>query len=201
MVKRKPIFYDEERRRWRRTRRILEISGVLFTLLIVTFLFNILRRPNLPDLLLPERGPMYRPVTQLPVRRSARLKRVNYRSGRSRKVAAIGQIPEHYDPLRAAFYVNWDSDSLASLQLHYHDIDLLIPEELHSFTPDGSLSVDKDTKLDSWLRTVNVDLPMMPLLNNYDGSVWQIDPMAKMLASAPARQRLISSLTSYATSH
>ena len=33
MKPRKPIFYDEQRRRWRRTSRILEISGALFTLL------------------------------------------------------------------------------------------------------------------------------------------------------------------------
>ncbi len=201
MVKRKPIFYDEERRRWRRTRRVLEITGVLFTLLILTFLFNILRRPNLPDLLLPDRVPTYRRVEEPLSRRSARLKRVNYRPGRSRKVAALGKIPEHYDPLRAAFYVNWDSNSLASLELHYHDIDLLIPEELHAYTADGSLAVDNDPKLDAWLKTINIELPQMPLLNNYDGSVWQIEPMAQMLANSSARQRLVSSLVSYATSH
>ncbi|MGC2261500.1 MAG: glycosyltransferase, partial [Candidatus Acidiferrales bacterium] len=201
MVKRKPIFYDEERRRWRRTRRVLEVSGVLFTLLIFTFLFNILRRPNLPDLLLPERGPMYRPVIEPPARHSPKLKRVNYRPGRSRKVAAIGSVPEKYDPLRAAFYVNWDSNSLASLELHYHDIDLLIPEELHAFTADGALAVDKDPKLDSWLKSINIELPMMPLLNNYDGSIWQVDPMAQMLARPDSRQRLIASLVSYAISH
>lgn len=201
MVKRKPIFYDEERRRWRRTRRVLEISGVLFTVLILTFLFNILRRPNLPDLLLPERGPMYRPVTAPPVRHFAKLKRVNYRPSRTRKVAAIGSVPEEYDPLRAAFYVNWDSNSLASLELHYHDIDLLIPEELHAFSADGSLAVDKDPKLDAWLKTLNVELPMMPLLNNYDGSVWQVDPMAQMLARPQSRERLVASLVAYAQSH
>jgi peptidoglycan-N-acetylglucosamine deacetylase len=201
MQKRKPIFYDEERRRWRRTRRVLEISGVLFTLLIITFLFNILRRPNLPDLLLPERGPIYHPVVQPPMRHFAKVKRVNYRPGRRSKVAALGSIPETYNPIRAAFYVNWDSNSLASLELHYHDIDLLIPEELHAFTADGSLAVDKDPKLDAWLKSINVELPMMPLLNNYDGSVWQVDPMAQMLASSTARQRLVSSLVAYATSH
>ena len=142
MVKRKPIFYDEERRRWRRTRRILEISGALFTLLLVVFFFNVLRSQKLPELLLPEHPQTYRPVPE-----RGKLKKANYRPGRKRKVAALGNIPEHYDPLRAAFYVNWDSNSLASLELHYHDIDLLIPEELHAYQADGSLAVDKDEKL------------------------------------------------------
>ena len=32
MKERKPIFYDSEKVRWRRTRRILEVSGGLLTL-------------------------------------------------------------------------------------------------------------------------------------------------------------------------
>jgi len=34
---RRPIFYDEQRVRWRFTRRTLEVSGVLLTLLLVYF--------------------------------------------------------------------------------------------------------------------------------------------------------------------
>ncbi|HKW89945.1 MAG TPA: glycosyltransferase [Candidatus Acidoferrales bacterium] len=196
MVKRQPIFYDEERRRWRRTRRILEVSGILFTLLVVVFFFNVLRSANLPELLIPEHAQTYRPVPE-----RGKLKKANYRPGRKRKVASLGNIPEHYDALRAAFYVNWDSNSLASLELHYHDIDLLIPEELHAYQTDGSLAVDKDEKLDAWLKTLTVELPMMPLLNNYDGNAWQVEPMAQMLANATSRQRLASELTSYAESH
>ena len=50
----KPIFYDEERRRWRRTRRVLEISGALFAFIVVVFFINVLRKPDLPELLLPD---------------------------------------------------------------------------------------------------------------------------------------------------
>ena len=53
MKPRKPIFYDEQRRRWRRTSRILEISGALFTLLAITFFINVLVSPRLPEPLLP----------------------------------------------------------------------------------------------------------------------------------------------------
>ena len=51
MVERKPIFYDQERRRWRRTRRVLEIVGGLFTLVLVVFIVNVFRKPELPDVL------------------------------------------------------------------------------------------------------------------------------------------------------
>ena len=51
MPERKPIFYDQERRRWRRTRRVLEITGGFFTLVLVIFLVNVFRKPELPDIL------------------------------------------------------------------------------------------------------------------------------------------------------
>ena len=54
MPERKPIFYDEERRRWRRTRLVLEILGGFFTLVLVVFLLNVVRKPDLPDILRPD---------------------------------------------------------------------------------------------------------------------------------------------------
>ena len=54
MPERKPIFYDKDRRRWRRTRRVLEITGALFTLVLVVFMLNVVRNPELPELLRPD---------------------------------------------------------------------------------------------------------------------------------------------------
>ena len=64
------------------------------------------------------------------------------REGRKRRIANIGQVPAAYDPLRAAFFVSWDPNSLASLKKHYRDdklkdIDLLMPEQLHAVSSDG----------------------------------------------------------------
>ena len=56
MPERKPIFYDQEKLRWRRTRMALEIAGGLFTLVLIVFLLNIVRRPELPALLSPTTG-------------------------------------------------------------------------------------------------------------------------------------------------
>ena len=59
MPERKPIFYDEERRRWRRTRLLLEVAGGLFALVLVIFLLNVGRNPDLPDLLRQIRGGLH----------------------------------------------------------------------------------------------------------------------------------------------
>ena len=54
MKERAPIFYDAERVRWRHTRRVLEISGALLTLLLVYFFITIAVSVDLPAGLLPD---------------------------------------------------------------------------------------------------------------------------------------------------
>jgi len=210
----KPIFYDSEKVRWRRTRRIMEISGALLTLLLVYFFVTIAGSVELPSALLPDTRPSYHSIKKKIV------KPVAAREGRHRRVARIGQIPEGYDPLRAAFFVSWDPNSLASLKKHYKDLDLLMPEQLHSVTPDGAITVVdyergserikaspaeaisrlKQDKLHQWMRSLNppVELPMMGLLNNYDGAVWRVNEMEQMLANPAARHHLVSDVVQYA---
>ncbi len=42
------------------------------------------------------------------------------------------------------------------------------------------------------MKSVNVEMPMMGLLNNYDGVNWRVKEMAEMLASAEARAAIWS---------
>jgi cellulose synthase/poly-beta-1,6-N-acetylglucosamine synthase-like glycosyltransferase/spore germination protein YaaH/peptidoglycan/xylan/chitin deacetylase (PgdA/CDA1 family) len=213
MKERKPIFYDSEKVRWRRTRRILEVSGGLLTLLLIYFFLTIAGSVELPAALLPDTRPVYHSI------KKKLLKPVAQREGRHKRVANIGQVPNTYDPLRAAFFVSWDPNSLASLKKHYKDIDLLMPEQLHAVSSDGAITVVdyernqtvkaspaealsrlQQDKLHQWMRSLNpqVELPMMGLLNNYDGQVWRVKEMAELLASPDARGRLISDVTQYA---
>ena len=192
MPERKPIFYDQERRRWRRTRRVLEITGGLFTLILVIFVVNVFRKPELPDIL---SAATHWNIHALP----AKLKSKTAPRGRKHKVATLGKLPQNYDPLRAAFYVADDPTSLASLKLHYHDIDLLIPEALHASSADGRLDIEQDPKLLSWMQTGTIELPIMSMVNNYDGKSWVTKEMAEMLANPAARERLSKSLADFAS--
>src|SRR5712671_769428 len=199
MKPRKPIFYDERRRRWRRTSRVLEICGAIFTLLLITFFISVLVSPSLPEPLLPTNRNALHPVVEKNRTRIA-LKR----TGRRRRVAALGEVPARYDPVRAAFYVSWDPTSLAALQQHFHDIDLLIPERLHSVTAEGRLDVEPDPKLAAWQQsllqqTPPLEIPTMPLLNNSDGTNWLTDEMAAMLKSPAARGNLAQQSVQYLT--
>jgi cellulose synthase/poly-beta-1,6-N-acetylglucosamine synthase-like glycosyltransferase/spore germination protein YaaH/peptidoglycan/xylan/chitin deacetylase (PgdA/CDA1 family) len=186
MEERKPIFYDEERRRWRRTRGLLEIAGGVFTLVLIVFFVTIVKRVSLPEVFLPAVHAGLHAAPPPRVRPA-----VPRRRGRRRRVAALGQVPASYDPLRIGFYVSWDTNSLASLQLHYRDIDLLVPEQLHSTKRDGQLDVERDPKLDAWVKSLGIEIPEMPLLNNSDGTNWYVPEMAALLHNADARQRLV----------
>ncbi len=197
MKPRKPIFYDEQRRRWRRTSRVLEISGAIFTLLVITFFISVLVSPRLSVPLLPTNRAALHPVYE-----KARNKLTLRRTGRMRRVQALGTMPDTYDPVRAAFYVSWDPTSLAALQQHFRDIDLLIPERLHSITAVGRLDVEADPKLAAWMQSLQqqtppIRIPTMPLLNNSDGTNWLTDEMSAMLKSPTARQHLIEQSVAY----
>jgi peptidoglycan-N-acetylglucosamine deacetylase len=215
MKERGPIFYDAERVRWKRTRRVLEITGVLLTLLLAYFFVTIAVSVDLPAGLLPDTKPGFHP---LKLKKNSKLLPV--REGRKRRVANIGKVPVSYDPVRAAFFVSWDPNSLASLKKHYKDIDLLMPEQLHAVSADGAMTVVdyergqqrvksspaqalailRDDKLHQWMKSLNppVELPMMGLVNNYDGTTWRIKEMAEMLANPAARQSLVRDLVDFA---
>ena len=195
MPERKPIFYDQERRRWRRTRRVLEITGGFLAIVLVIFLINVGRNPELPDILKADTHAGLHAV-----RPTLPLLKPKPTRGRKRKIAALGKIPQNYDPVRAAFYEEDDASSLAALQLHYKEIDLLIPDALHAAWPDGHLEIDRNTKLDAWMKSMQptgLELPVMSMVNNYNGKDWAIKDMADMLAHPAARDRLTKELTDF----
>ena len=106
---------------------------------LVVFFVTVVKRVNLPEMFLPTAHAGLRAATDQG-ETARRLSSADMAA--DSRVAALGQVsPAGYDPLRVAFYVSWDPSSLASLQQHYRDIDLLVPEQLHSISPDGRLDV------------------------------------------------------------
>jgi len=101
MKERGPIFYDAERVRWRRTRRVIEITGALLTLLLAYFFVTIAVSVELPAGLLPDAKPAYHSLKSKK-EASVRARRPASPRGEYRNRAAS------YDPLRAAFFVSWD---------------------------------------------------------------------------------------------
>src|SRR5262249_1673014 len=100
------------------------------------------------------------------------------------------------------FYVNWDDTSLTSLKHNLPRLDKLVPEWLHLASPDGTVSLDdpaKQSQVLAYLRTHRPDLPITPLVNNFNAgrTAWEGAKLAAMLTNAAARARAIQQILQF----
>ncbi len=58
------IFFDPQRKRWKRLRRILDAVAVLSTVILVLFFLNVVKKQQLPELLLPTPKRNYRAIQE-----------------------------------------------------------------------------------------------------------------------------------------
>ena len=132
------IFYDPQRKRWKRLRRILDFFALLSTLVVGSFIFNVLRNERLPELLLPVPRHNYRALPD----HSAPLRFLKYQRAAAHRKTHLrpSEVPFNSgEGLRAAYYVQDDAASYSSLKEHIHQIDMLFPQWLHVDSPNGTL--------------------------------------------------------------
>src|SRR3954469_5785030 len=132
----KPIFYDPQRRRWRRLRRGFDALAVALTLLLVFFVYSVLKGASLPSLLLPEQKRSYHALKEKEQRHNKAPKPI---SRRKSKKPASQVVLNTGEGIRAAYYVTWDAGSYASLREYVQQIDLLYPEWLHVTNQEGRI--------------------------------------------------------------
>jgi len=188
----KPVFYDPKHTRLRRTRQITVLTVIVTASLLVLFGLSILEAPLLPTLILPTTSHGLRPAGIEPTRhKTPRRKRKPF----SLSPPGAGRA----QPLRAAFYVNWDPTSFTALRAHYKEIGLLIPEWLHMTTPDGRMGMEADAPVLNWLHGENIDMLVMPMLSNFDTTtnLWRSRELAAFLKDHNAENRLLSELEAY----
>ena len=182
----KQVFYDPQRKRWKRLRRIFDVLALLGLVVGAIFVIGLIRMRPLPELLLqnPKRNFRTANTPVAPLRKGEKL----HRSAHRRSNLAPSDVPLNQgEGLRAAYYVEDDPASYSSLKEHIRQIDLLFPEWLHMVAPDGSLSyfsldnrayplidsggvhpVDAENKVRRTITTARVDTEVFPLVNNYD---------------------------------
>src|SRR5260221_8087531 len=165
----KPVFYDPDRKRWKRLRIFLDILGVCLGIVVVVFVVATVRGESLPSLLLPEPNRGYRAMKDKekgPPRVTA--KKVPTKP-KAKEPAANVQVGTTGEGLRAAFYVEWDAGSFSSLKDYYPQIDVVFPEWLHVLTPDGRIQgVTSENKFFDVVQNGRVHSPdnrgIMPFL-------------------------------------
>jgi cellulose synthase/poly-beta-1,6-N-acetylglucosamine synthase-like glycosyltransferase/peptidoglycan/xylan/chitin deacetylase (PgdA/CDA1 family)/spore germination protein YaaH len=205
----KQIFFDPQRKRWKRLRRILDATAVLFTLVLAVFIFNVLRYQQLPELLLPTPRHNYKALPE----RTALLHGVkDQRPARRKTTRKPSDIPFNTgEGLRAAFYVPDDPTSYSSFKEHIQQIDMLFPQWLHINSPQGMLMAtssdhrheypivdgatvhdpDDSNRVKRVIEATKDDIEVFPHLNNYNSISQRWDPaVAEVLADASKRAAL-----------
>ena len=180
------IFFDPQRKRWKRLRRILDIAAVISCLVMAGFIINVLRNQHLPELLLPVPKHNYKALPERqPTLRGAKEPKPTRRKT-NRKPS---EIPFNTgEGLRAAYYVQDDAASYSSFKEHVHQIDILFAQWFHVNAPSGNLMAmtgdnlheysvvdgntvhdpDDQSKIKKWIQASAEDTQVFPHMNNYN---------------------------------
>jgi len=133
----KQIFFDPQRKRWKRLRRVLDVVAIVTTLVVAGVILNTLRSQPLTGLFLPLARHNFKALhDRTPLLKSAKTG-TQPRRKTNRKPSEI--TLNTGEGLRAAYYAPDDATSYSSFKAHVHQIDMLFPEWLHVDAPDGHL--------------------------------------------------------------
>ena len=214
------IFFDPQRKRWKRLRRIFDVTAAVSTLILAGFIFNVLRYQQLPELLLPVPKHNYR---ALPDRTTMLRGSKGQRPARRKTTRKPSEIPLNSgEGLRAAYYVQDDAASYSSFKEHVHQIDLLFPQWLHANSPSGTLMMmssdnirefpvvegatvhdpDDGSRIKRVIQAAKEDTEIFPHLNNYNphNQSWDSsfsDVLKDPAKSAALRGQILRFFTTY----
>jgi hypothetical protein len=110
-----PVFYDPRRARWKRLRRLFDTLAVVFSALIVFFVYSALRDERLPELLLSPQKRVFKALRENEKDKARdRQRQLARRSHRKSKLAPSQVVLNQEEGIRAAFYVPWDAARIPS---------------------------------------------------------------------------------------
>jgi peptidoglycan-N-acetylglucosamine deacetylase len=213
----KQVFFDPQRKRWKRLRIIFDGLALGGLVLGTLFLLGLTRMKPLPELLLDTPKRNYRALAMPPVPTVGPAVKL-HRSAHRRTDLKPSDVPLNSgEGLRAAYYVEWDPASYSSFKQHVKQIDLLFAEWLHVVKPDGGLTsyaidnrpfnvvdqhgvhpVDRENKVARTIAQANEDTEVFPLVNNYDPvkGVW-LESVGDFLSSADARANFLKQVDTF----
>ena len=210
----KPVFFDPQRKRWKRLRRIFDVAALIGLVLGTIFVLGLLRMKPLPNLQLRAQSRNYRALVTPPKPALKPGQKLNHSAHRKTDLKPSEVTLNTGEGLRAAYYVDWDPASYSSLKQHIKQIDLLFPEWLHVVDGTGAITaynadenrryavvdkggvhgVDQEFKVARAIADNRVDTEIFPLVNNYDPARSAFAPVAPFLADPNARASFLKQL-------
>ena len=180
------VFYDPQRKRWKRLRRVFDSLALFGTILGIVFVVGLLRMKPGSGLDLRSATRRYRALSNPAAPELKSHEKLNRSVHRKTDLKPSDVVLNSGEGLRAAFYTDADPGSYASFKAHVRQIDLLFPEWLHVVGPDGSLTaytsdnvpfavvdsagvhgVDPENKIVRAITDAKEDTEIFPMVNNY----------------------------------
>jgi len=207
----KQVFFDPQRKRWKRLRRLLDAFAVFSVLVGVVFLIGLTRIKPMNGLDLRSATKRYRALSNPPANELRSKEQLNRSAHRRTDLKPSDVVLNQGEGLRAAFYTDIDPASYASFKQHVKQIDLLFPEWLHVVKPDGNLTainsanvpfavvegsvvhgVDRENKVARVIQAAHIDTEIFPLVNNYSAAdgVYE-DNIGQMFMNPAARANFV----------
>jgi cellulose synthase/poly-beta-1,6-N-acetylglucosamine synthase-like glycosyltransferase/peptidoglycan/xylan/chitin deacetylase (PgdA/CDA1 family)/spore germination protein YaaH len=207
----KQVFYDPQRKRWKRLRRIFDVLALMGALVGIFFVAGLLRMKPMHGLDLRSATKRYRALSNPPAPELKSREKLNRSAHRKTDLQPSDVTLNQGEGLRAAFYTDLDPASYASFKAHVKQIDLLFPEWLHVLTPNGSLTaftsdntpfavvdsagvhgVDRQNKILHAIQAAREDTEIFPMVNNYSPVEGAFNPnVEQFLLSATARANFV----------
>jgi len=212
----KQVFYDPQRKRWKRLRRVFDSMALLATLVGVLFIVGLVRMKPMRGLDLRSATRRYRALYTPKPELKAK-EHMNRSAHRKTDLQPSDVVLNQGEGLRAAFYTDADPASFASFKAHVKQIDLLFPEWLHVIGPDGGLTaytadnipfavvdsggvhgVDRENKIVKAITAAREDTEIFPMVNNYSPVDGVFEPSVEpFLLSSDARASFLKQVDAF----
>lgn len=194
------IFHDPAGKRWPRLRRVGLLAALLLFVALVCFVQSIL---VIPELRLPAKVRNLKGQLRAIQQQELQLAKSHGQDWQKYTRTKTGEdhfmklreqlraqpqegISSPANEIRAAFYVDWDPESLDSVRQHGAHLTHICPEWATLADAEGNLTVNDDPKLER--VAASRGLVLIPILSNLTGHQWQPE-CVESLANGPAERR------------
>ncbi|MFA7319532.1 MAG: glycosyltransferase [Parcubacteria group bacterium] len=194
----KQIFYSDSPRRWVYSKRMIFSVIIFLAAIFSVTLGGIILGPSLPQLDLASPDPIYRGA---PKNASSTTPPAAPTVSQGLILSSNGATAS-FRPKVLGFYVNWDDNSFSSLKENIQNMDELVPEWLHLGDVATPVLVDDQTAQDNtinYIKQVRPNLPVVPLINNYNSDTqdWDSNRLSVALATSDSRSALIDAILNF----
>ncbi|HZL25387.1 MAG TPA: glycosyltransferase [Acidobacteriaceae bacterium] len=217
----KQVFYDPQRKRWKRLRRVTDSLALAGALLGIIFVVGLVRMKPIAGLDLRSTAKKYRALSNPPANELKTKEALNRSVHRKTDLKPSDVVLNTGEGLRAAFYTDNDPAGYASLKQHVKQIDYLFPEWLHVVTPNGNLTsysssntpfavvdnagihgVDHQNKVVRAITAAKEDTEIFPIVNNFNPVEGVFEPSIGTFLSDPdARNNFIHQVDTFLTAN